>query len=223
MTQRDVESFADFLQYYEGKYVKSRTDPSVMYYIVGPVDRMRQSAVVTTYKDAVLQGKEAWTEAKVWESMTWGLPLIGMTVFNDRELTYLYYRTSRNGGRGFGADRVLLHSFNGWSLAQHGVEVLAKDDMLSYKIAWRCLNKDHVPLDLAFADLNSAKPTRLAYALSYKFGVHLSAKPHPILCYKMHEIGEVLSPSKVRLAEKHTEYKDLVLRVLNPKMEVEIQ
>lgn len=222
--QRDVESFADFLQYYTNSFVKSRVDANAMYYVAGPSDAYKRAVLVSTYKDGVIvKNNISMTEIAVNEVFEWGLPSIGMTVYDDKELVYLYYRTNRKGNRGFASNRILMQSFNGYILQQNGLPVKKRESLNEAEHVWQALNQRHLTLDTAWKDLTSKLPKKLAYAVTSRFGVHLTEQEYPVLCYKMHTIGEVLGPSKVRLQEKHREYTDVVRRVLNPKMEIEIK
>lgn len=223
MVQRDVESFADFIQYYQHKFVLSRNDPTLMFYVNGPVDagRPARRVLMTAYKGGKSSGEDMFTEPQVWDAVQFGLPMIGMTVFNDQELTYLYYRTSRNGGRGFGSDRVVQHSFNGYNLQGYGLTKFRQTELVEAKNAWQAINPQYASLAEAWKDFQEG-PSKLAYALSRVFGVYLSHKQHPTLCYRMQEIGDVLGPNKVRLYQKQAEYRDPIRRVLNPEMEIEI-
>lgn len=224
MTQRDVESFADFVQYYQHKFVRSQNDPNLMYYVNGPVDvgRPARRVMMTSYRGGVSAGESMYTEPQVWEAVQFGLPSIGMTVFNDQELMYLYYRTSRNGGRGFGIDRVIQHSFNGYNLQGYGLPKFRNADIVQAENAWKAINPQYVTLEEAWKDFQDG-PNKLAYALSRVFGVYMSHKEHPTLCYRTLEIGDVLGPNKIALYSKQAEYRDPIRRVLNPEMEIEIQ
>jgi hypothetical protein len=222
MTQRDVESFADFLQYYAHSYVRSRSDPKVMYYVHGNADPLRLRAYVNVFKDGERHGEGMYIpEAKINEDFVWGLPLIGMTVLDERQLVFLYYRTARNGGRGFASSRVLSYSFNGHVLRQHGLKP-APIRFDQAKHAWAAITQKHATLEYAYKDLTSKRPTQLAHALTYKFGIHLTEEEHPILCYKTNEVGEVLGPNHVRLQSKHRELKELMQRVISRNIEVEV-
>jgi hypothetical protein len=223
MVQRDVESFADFIQYYQHKFVRSRNDPALMFYVNGPMDRERPNRrlMMTGYRNGLPAGEDMYTEQQVWDAVQFGLPSIGMTVVNDQELLYLYYRTSRNGGRGFGVDRVIQHSFNGLTLQGYGLAKFRPADLVQPPNAWRALEPGYVTLTKAWEDFQTG-PDKLAYALSRVFGVYLSHKDHPTLCYRTTEIGDVLGPNKVSLYKKQAEYLDPIRRVLNPEMEIEI-
>lgn len=225
MTQRDVESFADFNQYYQRGYVLDRTDPEKMYYVNGAVDHQRplRRIMMTSYKNGVVsEGEGLYTENQVWPLVQFGLPNIGMTVFDNQELTYLYYRTARNGVRGFNISRVLMHTFNGFNLQSYGLKRFDKRSLTSPLNAWNALRPKYTPLADAWKDLSSDSPGAIAYALSSKFGVYLSHKEYPTLCYKMFEIGDVIGPNKVRLYTRHAEYREPIRRILNQDMEIEI-
>ncbi len=223
MAERDVESFSDFIQYYSNHYVRSAKDPHVMYLVHGPADMARHAATVTKYTDGRRAEGMVLTQAQVWDEMQWGLPPIGMTVYNDAELMYLYYRTARNGGRGYARDRIVNRSFNSYILTQHGVPVVTNEDLSDPVHAWLAMTPRHVSLAEAWEGMQGELPKRLAYSLSYKFGVYLSHKEHPVLCYKMYELGDVLGPNKLRLRELGLDYVDVIRRTLNPQMEIEVQ
>jgi hypothetical protein len=230
MSQRDVESFADVIQYYTGNYVLSRVDPTLMYCVYGQ-GLSAKSAYVYVYKNGkrLGDGPENMTETDINKSFQWGLPSIGMSVFDDKELVYLYYKTARTGDRGFSIGerhrndgRVLSYSFNGSKLRSAGLPATASEQLREAAGAWHALTQQRHSLDVAWKDLTSKLPKRLAYALSYKFGVYLTDAEYPVLCYKLQEIGDVCAANKVRIYAKDKEYTDLVRRVLNPKMEIEV-
>lgn len=223
----DVASFADFIQYYQDHYVLSRTNPNLMYYIAGADGGRRNIATrvrVVPYVNGVRGDDMSMSEAQVMAEMNWGLPQIGMTVVQD-ELLYMYYRTARNGGRGYDPLRVLSHSFNGHILSANNLEVLTLGRPPLPATVWATLKPKWVSLAEAMDDFNStsAPPNKIAYALSWQFGVYLSHKEHPTLCYKMLEIGDVIDPNSVQLYPKYSEYKDLIRRVLNPELEITVK
>lgn len=222
---RDVENFADFVQYYRHNYVRSRQDPEVMFLVNGPTDAVRpvRRLTMTVYRNGVYQGEEIYTEDQVWDQVQFGLPTIGMTVINGQELFYLYYRTNRSGNRGFGMNRVRAHSFNGHSLRTFGLRRFDTSKLGYADNAWTALKPTHVSLEEAWNALNEDVPGALAYALSHKFGVYLGPKDHLRLCYKMFEIGDVLSPTKIRLAERFVEYREAIRRTINSDLEIEVQ
>lgn len=225
MITKDVESFADFLQYYSHRFVLAKNDPALMYFVDGPADHHRPArrAYMTAYRNGDNPVQDIYNEEQLFSRIQFGLPSIGMTVFNDRELIYLYYRTTRAGSRGFGGDRISQHSFNGWNLQNYGLGKFNPADLSRAWAAWGALNPKHVTLEAAWKDLNSAEPNALAYSLNSRFGVYLSHKEEPRLCYKMLEIGDVLGPNKVRLDSRQAEYRELIRRTLNPDMEIEIK
>jgi len=221
---RDVESFADLLQYYTHGYVLSRRDPTTMYYVAGPGDGVKKTAVIVIYKNGKTLTENAYmTEPQVNDVFSWGLPTIGMTVFNDRELAYLYYKTSRNGTRGFNVERVVFHSFNGYVLLQNNLSAITRDSLVESTYVWQALTQEHTPLGVVWEDLTSKKPNKLAYSLSLRFGVHLTEQEYPVLCYKMYTIGEVLGPAKVRINGPYKEMAESIRRSVNPQMEVEFK
>lgn len=219
MNTRDVESFRDFLQYYQHHFVLSQKDEDVMYKVVGAIDE--RQTMMAQYRRGQLRGDAYYTEAQVYDAIQFGLPMIGMTAFNDQELMYLYYRPSRNGGRGFYMDRVVQHSFNGTSIAKHGLARMRSRDLEQPTNVWAALKPTYVSLPKAWEDFQTG-PESLAYALNRSFGVYLSEKDHPTLCYRSHEIGDVLGPNKVRLFKGCAEYADPIRRGINAEMEIEI-
>jgi hypothetical protein len=218
-TQRDVESFHDFLQYYQHHYVLSQKDENVMFKVAGAVDA--RQILMTPYRQGRTQGDGFYTEAQVYDAIQFGLPMIGMTAFNDQELMYLYYKPSRNGGRGFYVDRVVQHSFNGAKLSKHGLVRMRGRDLEQPEKVWNALKPTYVSLPKAWEDFQTG-PDSLAYALNRSFGVYLSEKEHPTLCYRSHEIGDVLGPNKVKLFKGRAEYADPIRRGINADMEIEI-
>jgi hypothetical protein len=191
-----------------------------MYFIHGPSDGGRTRASVTRYRNAVYEKELIMKQDDMFAVTQFGLPLIGMTVFNDQELMYLYYKPSRNGGRGFYKERTIAHSFNSTLLTKHGMRTVL-GELDSAPVVWQALKPKYATLADAWKDFQEG-PDKLAYALTRVFGVHLSDTEHPKLCYRVHEIGDVLGPNKVRLLKKHSEYADPMRRVLDPKMEIEV-
>lgn len=218
---KDVESFADFIQYYQSHYVLSSKDPELMYFVAGNPDGIRSRVMMTGYRNGRDVGTDVHLEQSVYDNVQFGLPEIGMTVFNDQELIYLHYRTARNGSRGFSRERVVQCTHNGAMLRKHGLQPFNPYELANAEHAWRSLRPTYNTLKDAWDDFESG-PKSLAYALSRVFGVYMSAKEHPTLCYRMYEIGDVLGPNKVRLYNKHAEYADPIRRVLDRNMEIEI-
>lgn len=222
--RQDVENFADFRQYYQGRWVPGR-ELGLIYYVGGPVDNTRN--VFTAYVNGVAQDEVVLGEKEIFSKIQFGLPRIGMLAYQD-ELLYLYYRTSRNGSRGLGFDRVVTHSFNHADLQIHGLvstrTLLAGRNAtgaLAHAVLWS--KSYHQSLEHAYADLTAKRPLSIAYALAYQFGVYLRAYGTPVLCYRTHEIGEVLGPNAVKLYSRFVEYADLVKRHLGARLEVTIQ
>lgn len=217
---RDVESFGDFCQYYNHRFFKSRRDQNKIYYLNGKINQTTVSLAVYVEGKLVKDG-ELMTAEQIWDDMQFGLPLIGMTERNN-ELLYLYYRTNRHGARGYDSNRILTHSHNSWVLSRYGLPVHRREDINTPGFACAALTQRHKTLYEAWRDFTSPKPNKLAYALSYRFGVHLCEDEYPKLCYKIHDIGEVTGPWNVRLNKQYAEYKDVILRVLNRNMEIQI-
>ncbi len=218
---RDVESFADFGQYYLGHFVLSAKDDSEMFYVNGWSGHTKQRIHMTSYKNGELvDDATTYTEAQVWGLVKFGLPDIGMTVIGD-ELLYLYYKTTRNGGRGFDPGRIVQCTHNGFELKRYGLARIAPKDIMFPKNAWAALRPKYVNLRDAWEDYSTG-PVCLAYPLSRMFGVYMSSNPHATLCYRMHEIGDVLGPNSVRLHKRHAEYVDAVRRVFGKDLEISV-
>lgn len=210
--RQDVESFADFCQYYTDHFVKDR-DPNIIYYVAGALNdrtvRMQRYSHGRKTPDHV---DMSWDT--ILNTVLFGLPRIGTIVYKN-ELLYLYYRADRNGGRGYDPRRISYTSFNSWLLLNHNYPTFQADTLYEPHFAYLATRNAHTPWAEAAADLLGESPKTPAYALSYNFGLYLGSAKHPTLTYKSTTVGEVLELNLIKLVPGSEAYKTTIRNTLD--------
>jgi len=218
--RQDVESFEDFIQYYSLRFVKSRTHGE-MFYIRG------RDVGQTVLTDKYVHGRLAQQGFRIpWSQIPsmvyFGLPRLGTVAYNH-ELLFLYYRPRRHGGRGYDSARIRFSSFNGRDLKALGLPTFDKNLLTYAPFVHLSMIHNHTPWGKATDELFSDNPKTPVYALSFNFGIFLPAsKEYPVLTYKTSEIGDVVSPSLIRLKPKYSEHDALVERVVPSTVEIRV-
>lgn len=218
--RQDVESFGDFCQYYTGSFVKGR-QPDELFYIDAKLDD--RHVVCTRY----VHGRKQDTPTISWDQLQtlilFGLPRTGMVAFKD-ELLFFYYRTTRNGSRGYDPERIAYRSFNEWDLRSVSRDTVSLTTLRNAVFVHNLLRHSHVAWSEAVADLLSEKPKSLAVALSYNFGAYIPRNfQNPILCYKSDRIGSIVGPNTIQLVDPQlNHYHGVIRKWVNPSMEFQV-
>jgi hypothetical protein len=212
----DVESFDDFIQYYTEHFVKSRVDPDILYMVGGRYEH--EVATMAMYTSGRLTRNVIMTWEMIKNTVLFGIPRLGTIVYKN-ELLYLYYQTTRNGGRGFDPRRIGYLSFNGWYLTKRNYPTFTTDLMYHAPFVHNAVRQGHTPWDEAQTDLLSTTPKFPAYALSYNFGAYLGDSEFPSLTYKSKSIGVILRANTIQLHKWAAEYRTTIHRTLNKEIE----
>lgn len=214
----DVESFADFIQYYRHSYVKARTDHNTLYLVSGAAGP--ESVQLVKY----VSGREVDSIVRSWADVQnmvmFGLPRLGVVAFKH-ELSFLYYRTVRNGSRGYNSTRIVKFSFNEADLATEGLRVETPFRALLDHPPYihMALRREWSSWSEAASSLLAETPRDIAYALSFNFGAYLPSDGAPKLTYKDQVIGDIQSLTKVNLNESSKVYAPMIRTWISSSLE----
>ncbi len=197
----DVESGADFVQYYGSRYLKGKDGR--VYWCTHPAQRGLRN--INSVEFQVSHPNEnSWVrETLKFEELPnrlfFGLPKLGCLVLGD-ELLYLSYWPTRDGGRGLDLNRIQMTSFNSFDLQREGIKVFSLENyqrLLRPDKVKALLFPEYTPLsEVSEAIANPLE--RLAFALDYNFGVFLSSQDEsPVLTYKHRRCGSLVNGEPV--------------------------
>lgn len=217
----DVETLRDFLQYYSGQFVKCRV-PDTLLLVHGASDEVPNAVAGTEYLNGRANGTKHVPWKSIHETIFFGLPKIGMTVYKD-ELLYLYYETNRNGSRGFARDRVQHHAFNTMDLVAAGRTVFSRTALTTAPFVHMALRRpsQHTnDMPSRLATIFDVEDKNIAYVITDHLGVYWTHDEYPKFCYRTEVVGSLLDASTIKIQERFRQYVPTIHRALGSEVRI---
>jgi hypothetical protein len=218
----DVDSIADFAQYYGESLCKGREHGEIFKLINS--GRENGPITFTRYVNGKNSGNVAVaTLQDLPKYISFGLPKLGMVAFKN-ELLFFYNTTERSGRRGICPSRILFRSHNSADIVAAGMEYFDRALISKPGVAYKIVYPEYTDLKTAVLHLYVETPPKIAYALSRSVGVYLDSETGITVCYKDTKVGTAKIngiTTIIVLNKQHAGLRDQIIRELNCTVEVD--